>query len=130
MKWMIFACAIAVSGCQSLDSAEVTWQSLHMIDFAQTYNAIDDPCYVETNFFTQRLIGEHPTETQVMAWGIGTAVTHWFVAEMLDYYDAPIWLGLAWDLGTIGQTGYTVAQNRDAGVRMWGENETFEGCTR
>lgn len=119
---------VAGLGCQSMDREEVVWQGLHVVDVAQTLNAASDPCYEETAWLTQRIIGKQPSDAEVVAWGVGTAVVHWWVARELERRDAPRWLQATWSLGTIGSTGYAVVDNHRNGVRPWGNNLDHENC--
>jgi len=69
----VAACVLLLSGCQSMGRDEMTWQMLHAMDVAQTLNAASDPCYKEDAWLTKRLIGEQPSDSEVLAWGVGTA---------------------------------------------------------
>lgn len=113
-----------------MDKREVTWQTLHAIDVSQTLNAASDPCYMETSWMTKRLIGEQPSDADVLVWGIATAITHRWISNALEARDAPRWVQAVWDLGTIGHTGYAVVNNHHNGVRPWGDNLTHSGCYR
>jgi hypothetical protein len=119
---------LLAGGCQSTDKREMTWQALHAIDVSQTLNAASDPCYKEASFITKRLIGEQPSDAEVMVWGIAMAVTHMWVSNQLEQRDAPRWVQAVWDLGTIGHTGYAVVNNHRNGVRPWGDNKSYDGC--
>jgi hypothetical protein len=129
-SWLAVAGLIMLGGCQSLEYSreEITWQALHAMDIAQTLSAADDPCYEEDAWLTQQLIGKQPSDAEVMAWGIGTAVGHLAVANALDSWNAPNWLQKAWSYGTISYTGLTVASNYNEGVRMTGNNQDVQGC--
>ena len=130
--WLALFSLILLGGCQSLELSgeEVTWQALHAMDIAQTLSAADDPCYEEDAWLTQKLIGKQPSDAQVLAWGIGTAVGHALVSHSLEAMNAPKWVQKAWGYGTLSYTGYTVANNYDNGVRAFGDNEDVAGCYR
>ncbi|MFW6093271.1 MAG: hypothetical protein ACODAC_04800 [Pseudomonadota bacterium] len=117
-------------GCQSLDRDELTWQTLHAMDVAQTLSAAGDPCYEEEAWLTRRIIGEQPSESEVLAWGIGTSLMHAWVSDALERRNAPGWLQKAWELGTLGHTTYAVGSNHEAGVRPFGRNREVPGCYR
>ena len=119
-----------LSGCQSMDERELTWQTLHAIDVSQTLNAASDPCYKEVSWMTKRLIGEQPSDGEVIVWGIATAMAHMWIANTLEERNAPKWVQAVWDLGTIGHTGYAVVNNHDNGVRPWGDNVSHSECYR
>jgi hypothetical protein len=127
---LALASLILLGGCQSLEYGheEMTWQALHAMDIAQTLSAADDPCYEEDAWLTQKLIGKQPSDAEVMAWGVGTAVAHLAFANALESWNAPRWLQKAWSYGTISYTGLTVANNYNEGVRMSGNNQDVKGC--
>jgi len=127
----VIGLVLLASGCQSIKDMsrhELAWQSLHAVDIAQTLNAANDPCYIEAFPVTQSLIGEQPSNSEVFAWGIGTAVGHYLVTQGLQYANAPTWLQKVWGYTTIGHTAYTVADNHRNGVRMFGDNSDVNGC--
>ena len=107
---------------------EKTFQTLHAIDFLQTYNATDDSCYFEADPITQRLIGRDPSPGEVVLWGVGVAVLHHWVSREMRENGVPKWAQTTFDLLTIGGTGYTVASNHENGVRMFGDNQPVPGC--
>ena len=125
---LMFLC-LGNTGCQSMDREEIAWQALHAVDVAQTMSAARDPCYREAAWLTRSIIGEQPSEAEVLVWGVGTAIIHRWVGLALERRDAPRWVRVAWDLGTIGYTGYTVVDNHQNGVRIWGDNVEHDGCS-
>ncbi|MGE0621160.1 MAG: hypothetical protein AB7I04_21920 [Pseudomonadales bacterium] len=118
------------AGCQSLELSgeEITWQTLHAIDVAQTLSAADDPCYVEDAVVTRALIGSQPSQGEVLLWGAGMAVGHAWVSSFLQNQDAPMWLRKTWSYATITGTGIAIASNHSEGVRVFGDNKAVEGC--
>lgn len=123
---------VCASACQNLNGSlnrqELTWLSLHAVDVTQTLSASGDPCYKESAWLTERLIGEHPNEAEVVAWGVGTAIAHWWIGKTLKKNDAPKWLQNFWSYTTIAHTGYTVLNNHGNGVRPFSENQSVSGC--
>ncbi|MEZ5558656.1 MAG: hypothetical protein R3E86_08970 [Pseudomonadales bacterium] len=117
-------------GCASMDRDEATWLALHSMDVAQTLNAASDPCYEETAWLTSRLIGNQPSDAEVLAWGVGTAVAHAWIGRVLEEQGAPRWVQKAWDVTTISYTTYTISQNHADGVRPFGDNQPVDGCYR
>lgn len=107
---------------------ELVWQALHAVDVAQTLEAARDECYKEDAWLTRRLIGEQPSDAQVLAWGVGSAVLHAWVSDTLIQRGAPTWVQMVWDLGTLGQTAYAVGSNYDTGIRLLGSNKNVRGC--
>lgn len=126
----VTGCVLLLGGCQSMDREERTWQMLHAMDVAQTLNAANDPCYKEDAWLTKRLIGEQPSDGQVLAWGVGTAVIHAWVSGRLEDRGAPRWVQKVWELGTLGHTSYAIGSNHEAGVRPFGSNREVGGCYR
>lgn len=126
----VLFCIIWLSACQSMDRQEKTWQVLHAIDVAQTLNAASDPCYKENAWLTKRLIGEQPSDGEVIAWGVGTSLIHAWVSNALEDRGAPIWVQKVWELGTLGHTSYAVGSNHRNGVRPFGDNKDVPGCYR
>lgn len=124
----LLICAWWLAGCSSMSREEKTWQVLHAMDVAQTLNAASDPCYKEKAWVTKRLIGEQPSDGQVLAWGVGTAVMHAWVSSNLEESGAPRWVQKLWELGTLGHTSYAIGSNHDAGVRPFGNNRDVENC--
>jgi hypothetical protein len=116
------------AGCESLSRQEIAWQTLHAVDVAQTLDAARDPCYQESAWLTRQLIGRQPSDGAVLAWGAGTAVLHAWISQELEERDAPGWLRMAWDLGTLGQTAYAVGSNHTTGIRLLGANKDVPGC--
>lgn len=126
----VAGCGLLLGGCQSMDRQEMTWQTLHAMDVAQTLNAANDPCYKEDAWLTKRLIGEQPSDGQVLAWGVGTAAVHAWVSGALENRGAPRWVQKVWELGTLGHTTYAIGSNHEAGVRPFGSNREVGGCYR
>jgi hypothetical protein len=125
---LLFAGSL-LAGCQTMSNQEKTWQALHAVDVAQTLSAARDPCYQENAWLTRRLIGRQPSDTAVLAWGVGTAAFHAWVSHELDARSAPTWLRMVWELGTLGQTAYAIGSNYDTGVRIVADNEKVRGCS-
>lgn len=127
---VVTACLWWLGGCQSIemDRQELAWQSLHAVDVAQTLNAARDPCYQENAWLTKRIIGEQPSDADVLAWGVGTAMFHAWVSDSLESRHAPLWMHMLWDLGTLGHTAYAVGSNHHNGVRPFGDNRDVAGC--
>jgi hypothetical protein len=117
-----------LGGCASMDRRELTWQAVHAVDVAQTLNAASDPCYQEEAWLTRRLIGAQPSDAEVLAWGVGTAVFHAWISDALEARGAPRWVQKVWELGTLGHTSYAVGTNHQEGVRPFGDNEPVPGC--
>ena len=113
--------AVTAAGCETLPPAEAVWQTAHLIDTAQTMQIAKNPeCYHEKNPITRSLIGKHPSEEAVVAWGIGMAVAHYQVTRLLTRYEAPRWVQWGWQAVSIGSTGAAVVNNHEIGLRPFG----------
>ncbi len=117
-----------LAGCESMGDKELTWQALHAIDVAQTYNARSDGCYREIDPITRRVIGSQPSKGEVLAWGVGAAFLHARVSRALEEREAPRWVQFTWDAITFGGTTNAVVSNHREGVRPFGSNNTPVGC--
>ena len=128
---VILAC-VPQAGCQSLSLSreEWAWQTLHMVDIAQTANAARDPCYIEDALITQELIGKQPSTTDVLLWGAGISVGHAWISHLLEDRGAPKWVQKTWSYATLTSTGLAVATNHAEGVRAFGDNQPVDGCYR
>ena len=118
------------TGCaelpKQLPPSELVWQALHAGDVAQTNQIAKNPdCYREANTVTSRLIGEHPGQGDVLAWGIGTAVLHGLITVWLENADVQPWVRTAWATVSIGATGYTVADNMAQGIGFTGSDSCY-----
>ncbi len=110
-------------GCTTTHQ-EIAWQTLHAIDVAQTVNGpAGDPCFMEADPLTSSIIGEQPSKTEAIAWGLAAAGLHAGITWTLQRYDAPEWAQLGWQALTFTNTAYAVAQNHQHGIRPWGEND-------
>ena len=127
---VLLAGSVLSAGCQSLElsNEEIAWQTLHAVDIAQTLSAAQDPCYVEDAYITRQLIGSQPSTGEVLLWGAGVAVGHAWVTNLLEQQDAPRWVQKTWSYATITSTGVAIASNHSEGVRVFGANESVDGC--
>jgi len=127
---LLGAASCLSAGCQSFEFSgeELTWQTLHVVDVAQTLSAADDPCYVEDAYLTRQLIGSQPSQGEVLLWGAGMAVGHAWVTGLLEERGAPAWLRKTWSYATITGTGIAIASNHAEGVRVFGDNKPVNGC--
>jgi uncharacterized membrane protein len=124
------AAALLAGGCETvgLSGEEITWQTLHAVDVAQTISAAEDPCYVEDALITRQIIGSQPSGGEVLLWGAGMAVGHAWVSSALEARGAPRWLQKTWSFATITGTGIAIASNHSEGIRVIGSNRPVDGC--
>ena len=114
---------LLVSGCATFRelppetrAAEAAWQAMHGIDTAQTLSIARDPdCYAEN--MIDPLIGRHPPQGMVLAWGVGAAALHLAVTNILNTYTRQtvvhIWQGI-----TIVSTAAIISHNFSIGIRF------------
>lgn len=89
---------------------EATWQAVHAIDYAQTrYIAAHPDEYYEMN----PLLGEHPSEQEVIAWFAAGAVVHALVTDYLPPKYRP-----AWQVITFGISAGCVGNNFNMGIGL------------
>lgn len=93
MKTLILFLAISISsGCATLrdvDPLEYSWQAMHLIDIAQTYQSVgrNTECFSEGDPLTDKLIGKKPSTESIIGWGIGMSVVHFFAGKLVDRLD-------------------------------------------
>lgn len=124
---------VFLSGCASwqalptdVKAEEITWQSLHAVDTAQTVSIARDHsgCYYES--VTDPLIGKHPAPAAVIAWSAGWSIVHYGITAWLNEHEHPT-LTRVWQALTIGSTARWVVHNQEIGVRAFGPNEDCHG---
>lgn len=81
----IIVIALLASGCGTMSTYEKSWQLTHAIDYGQTLHIARSPtCYGEGNFLTKRLVGSHPSESEVTAVMATYALAHYGVNRWLE----------------------------------------------
>lgn len=124
--WALFG----LVGCTALrQPEELAWQGMHVYDTLQTADIVGDPCYAEGHPLTSRMIGRDPSKEAVAAWGVGSALFHAGVSNLLLTRDHPR-LYKAWQAVTILDTGMAIRDGISIGVRVGAPNtRTAEnGC--
>ena len=90
---------------------EGTYQVLHFVDWRQTrYIAKNPDDYYEKY---NKLLGEHPSTTEVDIYFISTAILHPIITHYLPKEWRPYWQGI-----TISISGACVVNNFAVGIRM------------
>lgn len=128
MKICSAALLLLLSGCTALETRESqAWLALHAVDTVQSFHAAQQPeCYQESDSITRSLIGEHPSDVEVIAWSVGMAGLHLGVTELLLRNDHPK-LAKAWQYFRIGVTASAIAQNHSIGIRVGSPNRPTGG---
>lgn len=125
-KWLLAILILGwvglLVGCTALKRPEeLVWQGLHVYDTLQTIEIGKSYCYYESDPVTSRILGQSPEKKEVLAWGVGSALVHAGVSELLLRHDMAktyrIWQSL-----TILSTAGTVYNNYSLGVRVGAPN--------
>ena len=105
---------------------EGAWQASHAIDIAQTIHGagMDSHCYYESDPITRHITGTHPSQSGILAWGIGYAGFHYAVSRFLDAH-APPWIAQTWSWLSLADTAYANVHNYSVGIRIGAPN-TFQ----
>lgn len=123
MRCLTFvAAALALTSCAQWSTEtkveEGAFQFVHAVDVAQTLaTANHRGCYYEQGDVYE-LYGEHPSRTQVMAWGVGYAALHAGVTHLIERYESTRWPQRIWQAITIGATLDSVYHNWQIGLRF------------
>jgi hypothetical protein len=127
---VLLAAVFGISGCTALrQPEELAWQGMRVYDTLQTLDIVGDPCYKEGHAMTKQFIGENPSKGEVLAWGLGGALFHAGVSEVLLRRDMrkTYWL---WQAVTIVDTGAAIRDGISIGVRVGAPNTRLpeNGC--
>jgi hypothetical protein len=118
MLWALIFAGAAHAGEFTTETIieETVYQSLHVIDTAQTvYIARHPDQYYER--VSDWAIGHHPSEAGVIRFMAADAVFHIAVTTALVKLDAPRWVTRTWELLTIANTGNCVRGNVKIGIK-------------
>jgi hypothetical protein len=95
---------------------EILYQSLHVVDSAQTvYIAGHPDQYFEKE--SAWAIGRHPSEAYVIKFMATESAIHVAVTAALVTASAPRWLTRTWELLTIGDSAHCVFNNHSIGIQ-------------
>ncbi len=61
---------------------EIAWQAMHVVDVMQTLEIQDHPELKEG--MIHKIIGRQPDDDNVYAWGIGSAIGHYYLMRWID----------------------------------------------
>lgn len=112
--------ALTLTGCSEMPRGEIAWQSVHALDVLQTVQIAKNPhCFHEDDPFSKRLIGEHPSQGQVVAWGVAFAAVHMSVGAALEHWEAPGWVQVGWQYLTLGAASRAVINNYQQGIGVF-----------
>ncbi len=113
MKIALLIISAALSGCTTLreEPLEQVWQISHAIDVGMTMHTFHSvPCAEENHFMTKHLIGKHPSDGKIIAWGVGGAAIHLGVSDFLMNQD--LWvLHDIWQFVSIADNGIAISSN-------------------
>lgn len=119
MKLILVLLTLSLSACSNFQMSrkEMVWQTLHAIDAAQTLQIAKHPeCFGEGNAFTRELIGEHPSEKNVLVWWLTSAITYHFVDQW--FAEKPKDVRNAFRFVTIADAFRATTQNANDGLYL------------
>lgn len=122
---------LLLSGCSAMKprtAGEWAFHTANAMDMLQTINHGSDPCYVETNHVTRSILGDNPGTGESIAFFLAVSAVHRAISWELQEQGVPNWVQRTWEAITFGPKAYVVYDNHQNGVRMFGDNETIEGC--
>lgn len=125
MKKYTIILLLLTGGCSNLDYYEATWQTLHVIDVAQTVNSVgrEPECFDESNAMTSSIIGSKPSDREIYMWGATMSAAHYLFSVILDEIDISEGFKTGIKLADIGYKASVVKSNHDAGARPYGNNQ-------
>jgi hypothetical protein len=103
---------MGLGGCAKADEIlklEIAYQSVAAVDMLQTLSIKDEHWCEETN----RLLGKHPSNKEVISYFVATGVIHAIIASKL-----PVKYARVFEYVTIGFEAGTVAHNYSIGMRI------------
>lgn len=124
MRVLILVLVLALSGCASWNREtiieEATYQTLHVVDTAQTLNIRkqwergQNLCEVDSSW----AIGREPTPGRVIPYMAAEAVAHAGITNLMVTKRAPQWAIRTWQVVTIGVTVDEIGRNYYLGIRF------------
>lgn len=130
MLVLIFSLSAGCSAMKPRTAGEWAFHTANAMDMLQTINHGSDPCYVETNHVTRSILGDNPGTGESIAFFLAVSAVHRAISWELQEQNVPNWIQRSWEAITFGPKAYVVYDNHQNGVRMFGDNETIDGCTR
>jgi hypothetical protein len=112
--------ALLLSGCAEVPREEYAYQAIHLVDVAQTVQIARSSCFHENH--SAMLIGDHPSVSGALAWGLGFAAGHALITKEMRRHDWPQWLQWTWQSLTVGAAAYDVKNNHDQGIGVAGSD--------
>lgn len=126
MKYLLIICVIFFCGCETFSrNNEIAWQTMHLIDAAQTVQISKNPhCRKEGNNLTRAFIGENPSESDVYKWWGISAILHYFIFKWTDKNTTKGDFNIA--IRSIDTTSKlaTIAGNHNNGLRIDGLSDS------
>jgi len=114
-----------VTGCLLLAGCSTTWQGLHAVDAIQTAKLRGTPCFEEKAWLARNIMGAEPSKGEVFAWWLVTAILHHAADSWLEEH-ASRWVNKTFDVLTMADAVYTVANNERIGVHAFRSTKTCE----
>ena len=111
----------------SMSTTEKVYMGIHFIDVLQTINHGKDPCYVEADPITRRLIGRHPNTEKVLAWGVANAVVSHYSFKFVENSNMPNWLKNTLKIAATAIRYDVIHNNWSIGINLYGNNSHHRG---
>ncbi len=132
-KAAIILVLVSLQGCaayNNMSPSEKAWQALNVVDAMQTLDVARNPrCYKEGNALTSAVIGEHPSEAEVVGFMVAGAVVHYQISRYMERKDAPMWLQKGFKYVSLGGKAITVGNNYSRGLHAWpDDHDSFVDC--
>jgi hypothetical protein len=109
---------------------EGAFQLEHLADVVQTmHGAGTDPCFSEGDPTTKALIGSHPSQASIFAWGVGYGAVHYGITAWLLDHDHDR-IAAVWEAASIIDTAAVVDHNYSIGVRIGAPNRDDAACLK
>ena len=133
MKALLILTTLLLTGCSTnpysdMSTYEKVWQASHLIDVAQTHKVARDPCFMEVDPVTSKVIGENPSTKNVLIWGAALSYGHAHASKWLDNKDWPDWVKNSIRVVDLGIKYDAVTNNYNIGIRL-GKNNRHDRCS-
>lgn len=123
MRYLLLGMVFVLAGCESMPRGEWAYQGLHAVDVMQTLNGpARDDCYDEVSPVHRRIMGEKPSQSDVLLWGVGMGLAHYGISSYIEENYSGFTLGV-WQAITTGGVAITIGESYKIGVRPFGDND-------
>lgn len=110
----------------SMNTDEKLYMAVHIVDVLQTLNHGKDPCYKENDYITKHLIGEQPSTTQIIGWGIAKGIVNHYGYQLIDNSNLPKWLKRTLKWTNTALHVNVINNNYQIGINLYGDNDHYK----